>query len=361
VSGTIHVAGDLVGERYEVLAYVGEGGMQEVYRAKDLLLSREIALKAPKNASAEKRFKRSAVVSARVNHVNVAKTLDYVSTPKRPYLIEEFVEGRDLGEILKSVYRVLDPHLVARVLHRLAKGVAASHHAGVVHRDLKPSNVMVVGGETFQEVKITDFGIAKMAEQEIDEAVKGGDASLTASKTALGAIPYMAPEAIKATGQAGMASDIWSIGAMAYEQLCGARPFGVGWMAIPDILKADPPKVPTFVREKTQFWSLGEPIFEIILSCLAKDPENRPVADQLVAKCEQLCYSLAEREFGTVKVYSKPSYGFITPLVGREVFFHNESIYGERRFEIGDTVWFARHAGGGADRAFPLLKLRSNK
>jgi eukaryotic-like serine/threonine-protein kinase len=226
VSDTIHVAGDLLGERYEVLAYVGEGGMQEVYRAKDLLLSREVALKAPKNASAEKRFKRSAVVSARVNHANVAKTLDYVSTPKRPYLIEEFVDGLDLGEILRSVYKVLDPHLVARVLHRLAKGVAASHHAGVVHRDLKPSNVMVVGGETFKEVKITDFGIAKMAEQEIDEAAKGGDASLTASKTALGAIPYMAPEAIKATGQAGMASDIWSIGAMAYEQLCGARPFG---------------------------------------------------------------------------------------------------------------------------------------
>jgi serine/threonine-protein kinase len=90
----------------------------------------------------------------------------------------------------------------------------------------------------------------------------------------------MAPEAIKATGDAGMASDIWSIGAMTYEQLCGSRPFGAGWMAIPAILKGDPPTIPAFVREKPQFWSLGEPIFEIILSCLAKEPNNRPNADQ---------------------------------------------------------------------------------
>ena len=299
-------------------------------------------------------------MSARVNHANVAKTLDYVTEIKRPYLVEEYIEGKDLGKILPTIYKALDPHLTGRVLHRLAKGLAASHHAGVVHRDLKPSNVMVVGGEMFREVKITDFGIAKMAEQEIDEAAKGGDASLTASKTALGAIPYMAPEAIEAAGQAGMPSDIWSIGAMGYEQLCGRRPFGAGWMAIPEILKGDPPEIPAFVRQKAQFWSLGEPIVEIILSCLAREPADRPTANQLVGKCEQLCYSLAEREFGTVKVYWKPSYGFITPLAGKEVFFHNNSIYGEKRFQVGDAVWFARHAGGGADRAFPLLKVRAN-
>jgi eukaryotic-like serine/threonine-protein kinase len=80
-----------------------------------------------------------------------------------------------------------------------------------------------------------------------------------------------------------------------------------------------------------------------------------------VPKCEQLCYSLAEREFATVKIYSKPSYGFTAPLTGKDIFFHNDSIYGERRFKIGDMVWFARHAGGGSDQAFPLLKVRSNE
>ena len=75
---TLHATGDLIGGRYEVLSYVGEGGMQEVYLANDQLLARDVALKSPKNKSAAKRFRRSAVVSARVNHANVAKTLDYL-------------------------------------------------------------------------------------------------------------------------------------------------------------------------------------------------------------------------------------------------------------------------------------------
>ena len=87
------------------------------------------------------------------------------------------------------------------VFHHLAKGLAASHHADVMHRDLKPNNVMIAGGEYFRGVKITDFGIAKMAEEEIGEAVEGGQESLSASRTALGAIPYMAPEIINGTAE----------------------------------------------------------------------------------------------------------------------------------------------------------------
>ena len=361
MKGTLHNVADVIGGRYQILAYVGEGGMQEVYRARDLLLSRDVALKAPKNTSATKRFERSAVVSARVNHSNVAKTLDYFSIFKQQYLIEEFIEGRDLADILGATYKALDPHLAARVLHRLAKGLAASHHAGVVHRDLKPSNIMVVGGEQFNEIKITDFGIAKMAEREIDEAAKGGTASLTASKTALGAIPYMAPEAVKAAGGTGMASDVWSVGAMMYQVVSGVYPFGVGWMAIPKILNAERPEVPRILKEKAQFWALGEQILDIVLCCLSKESADRPTADRLVSQCERLCYSLADREFGRVKVYRKPTWGFITSTTGSDVFFHNDSIYGGRRFSVGDTVWFGRHAGEGADRAFPLLKVESSK
>jgi serine/threonine-protein kinase len=358
MSDTIHDRDDVVAGRYKVLEYVGEGGMQEVYRAKDELLAREVALRTPKNSSAKKRFERSAIMSARINHANVAKTMDYMETSKRPYLIEEFVTGRDLADIMASFYTALDPYLVAGAFHRLAKGLAASHHAKVVHRDLKPSNVMIVGGEDFVELKITDFGIAKMAEQEIDEAAKGGAESLTASKTALGAIPYMAPEAIKASGEAGHPSDVWSAGAMVYELISGKKPFGMGYMAIPEILKADPPSMPRILTAKAQFRLLGEQIFEIILRCLAKDPSDRPTADSLVKVCEQLCYSLAPREFGRVRSYGSANWGFIAPLSGKDVFFHNDSIYGEQRFDIGDLVWFARHVGGGADRAFPLIKVK---
>src|SRR5471030_2444798 len=91
-----HKAGDLIATRYEVIDFIGEGGMQFVYLANDLVLDRMVALKTPKNASAAKRFSRSAVVAAKVNHPNVAKTLDYVEEAERAYLIEELVHGSDL-------------------------------------------------------------------------------------------------------------------------------------------------------------------------------------------------------------------------------------------------------------------------
>src|SRR5260370_14178963 len=129
--------------------------MEEVYEANDLLLRRAVALKVPKNKSAEKRFQRSAIVSAKVNHVNVAKTLDYLEENNRAYLIEELVRGKDLGRVLREDMRFVDSLIAAYLLHRLARGLAASHHAGVIHRDLKPSNVIAFGGSLLQDLKIT--------------------------------------------------------------------------------------------------------------------------------------------------------------------------------------------------------------
>lgn len=355
----LHKEGDCIGDRYEVIRYIGEGGMQEVYQAKDLLLSRTVALKVPKNASAAKRFKRSAVVSARVNHANVAKTLDYIEEHPRAYLIEEFIFGKDLGRILKENFASLDPMMAARVLHRLAKGVAASHHVGVVHRDLKPSNVMAVGGECLDEVKITDFGIAKMAEEELAEAVEGGNDSLTASQTAIGALPYMAPEMIKSMKDAGPSADVWSLGALVFEHLSGEKPFGSGLKAVPAIVAANVPALPQSVTTKAQFRPIAEEIYSLISDCLQRDPASRPTADELVYRCESLCYPIAHREFGTVNRFDNPSWGFIRPDQGRGVFFHIDSLYGGGNLSLGDRVWFARHAGGGNDRAFPVVKLIS--
>lgn len=179
---------DVIGGRYEVHKYLGEGGMQFVYVARDQLTGRLVALKTPKNKSATKRFRRSAVVAAKVNHPNVAKTLDYLKINNQRYLIEELIEGKDMKAALLEDATFLDPYLAAKVLHHLAKGVAAAHHAGVVHRDLKPTNIMVVGDYSLTELKITDFGIAKMAGEELQEAVEGGEHSMTTSQTAVGAL-----------------------------------------------------------------------------------------------------------------------------------------------------------------------------
>ena len=129
--------------------------MQQVYLAEDSVFNRYVALKVPKTVSAEKRFERSAQVSARITHANVAATFDYFDLGTKGYLIEEFIEGGTLSESFDKRFGLLDPHLAAHLIHHLSKGVAASHRAGVFHRDLKPSNIMVSGDPGLTSVKIT--------------------------------------------------------------------------------------------------------------------------------------------------------------------------------------------------------------
>lgn len=308
--------GDVIGGRYMIQRYLGEGGMQFVYVAKDQVTDRLVALKTPKNKSAQKRFKRSAIVAAKVNHPNVAKTLDYVRVDDQRYLIEELIEGKDLKAALLEDTAFLDPYLAAKVLHHLAKGVAAAHHAGVIHRDLKPTNIMVVGDYSLTELKITDFGIARMAGEELQEAVVGGDTSMTASQTAVGALPYMAPEAIEKPSEVGAPADIWSIGAMMYHLLSGDYPFGQGLRAVPQIIAAKPPGVPAFLTANPQFAPLAKEVMDIALSCLTKNPAERPTADQLVQKCSELCYTSSPRQRGIVHAFRHDAWGFIKTPAG---------------------------------------------
>jgi eukaryotic-like serine/threonine-protein kinase len=356
----IHAIGDQIDNRYEILCFVGEGGMQQVYCASDLVLGREVALKVPKNPSAQKRFKRSAVVSAKVNHPNVAKTLDYIETDSSPYLIEEFISGKDLKEGLLKKLGIVDPYLTAKILHHLAKGVAASHNAGVIHRDLKPSNVMFAGDFNLSDIKITDFGIAKMAEEEISSALGGGESSLSVSKTVVGALPYMAPEMLKDSQKAGKPSDIWALGAMTYELLSGQKPFGSQIAdVVPRILEAKPPSCPRGIGEKLQFQPLGNELYTIILECLDKNPENRPTSDILVQKCEELCYPVVERKIGTCN-YLHPiwNWGKIISDDGEAIFFHFESIYGNKP-TVGGKVCFSAFPGSPDQRAHPVIAIQN--
>lgn len=349
--------GDVVGDRYEILGYLGEGGMQYVYQAKDRLTDRLVALKTPKNKSATKRFKRSAIVAAKVNHPNVAKTLDYMKINSERYLVEELIDGKDLKTALLENTAFLDPYLVAKILHHLAKGVAAAHHAGVIHRDLKPTNIMVKGGYSLHELKVTDFGIARMAGEELKEAVEGGDATMSASQTAVGALPYMAPEAIDDPVTVGTAADIWSIGAMTYQLLCGQYPFGLGLRAVPKIMAAVLPETPAFLLSNPQFSPLAKEILDIALSCLKKDPTARPTADQLVERCSALCYTSTPRRQGVVSDFRHGAWGFIR-TDDDSVFYHRECVYGPMP-EVGDAVLFSSYDGGGSDRALPVVKLAS--
>jgi eukaryotic-like serine/threonine-protein kinase len=348
-------------DRYEVQEYVAEGGMQQVFRAQDLSFNRTVALKIPKNDSAQKRFAQSARVSARIVHANVAKTLDYFELAGKGYLVEEFVEGKDLSKILKDDYEYFDPHLASHVFHMIAKGVAASHHAGVIHRDLKPNNVVIAGGPSMDIVKITDFGIAKMAVEEIAEAAEGGEASMSNSSTAMGALPYMAPEMIDAARSAGPPADIWSLGAILYRIISGKYPYGSGWGAMKGILSGNLPPKPSILNVQPQFGILAERLWRITQSCLQYDSSKRPSSDQLLELCGDLSYSDAPRRLGTVQSYrpaGRGSWGYLEADEGERVFYHVESCYGKRP-RLQGRVNFACFSGEPCSRAFPVLPLRS--
>ncbi|MGB6214505.1 serine/threonine-protein kinase [Pseudomonas mandelii] len=346
---------EIIGGRYKVERYLAEGGMQLVYVARDQITDRLVALKTPKNKSAEKRFHRSAVVSAKVNHPNVAKTLDYLNCNGRQFLIEELIEGQDMRAALLEDSSFLDPYLAAKVFHHIAKGVAAAHHAGVIHRDLKPTNIMIVGDYSILELKVTDFGIAKMAQEELLEAVEGGDASLTTSQTAVGALPYMAPEAIDTPREVGAPADIWSVGAMMYHLLAGQYPFGQGLRAVPKIVAAQLPTPPLFLTANPQFAPLASELIDLAFKCMSKNPKERPTADELVIKCSELCYTSTLRHRGKVGDFVFNAFGHINSEAGR-VFYHRECVYGELP-KIGEDVLFASYDGGGSPRALPVIKL----
>ncbi|HGE8360760.1 TPA: protein kinase [Serratia marcescens] len=349
-------ANEMLSERYNVISKIGEGGMQNVFLAYDIILKRHVALKTPKNKSAQKRFRRSAVLAAKVNHPNVAKTLDYFQADGCEYLTEEYINGVDLDKAILARYSHVDPYLTARIFHQLSRALAASHHVGVIHRDLKPTNIMVVGGINVTELKVTDFGISKMAGEEIDGAAKNEE-TLTTSQTAVGALPYMAPEIIDSPKDVAKPADVWAIGAMMYRVLTGNHPFGTGYRAIPHILKAEPLPYPDFILANSQFKALCGDIINIITLCFQRDPLKRPTADQLVSLCGDLCYSNNTRVVGGVNNILHGSYGFIDVENGNPVFFHNDSVYGTKP-KVGDSVILSKFSGGGHDRAHPVIKLK---
>ena len=364
MAARIHKAGDKIGGRYEIEKFIGEGGMQEVYKANDLAFNRFVAVKVPKNPSATKRFRRSAEVSAKVNHPNVAKTLDYLETKTAFYLVEEFIKGADLQKRLNTEFLYLDPHLAAHVFHHVAKGVAACHHVDVFHRDLKPSNMMVSGDPSVRVLKLTDFGIAKMAQAEIDEAMEGAEGgdtqTITGSQTVVGALPYMAPELIQDSKNATKAADIWSLGAILFYLLCGEKPFGSGLAVIAKILKEElPAKESLFKNPNSQFSPLLDELWIIIEQCMQKKADARPTADQLVQKLSAICYSTAERQLGVIynyKVHRAP-WGFIRTDDMDDYFFHKSSFYGANPSD-GAKVNFAPFLGKPNARAFPVLPLK---
>lgn len=257
--------GQLFAARYEVQAPLGRGGMGAVYRVLDRKLDEVVALKVLTLGTerAVDRFLREVRLARRVTHPNVARTHDLGEHGGAHFLTMEYVRGKALDRLLEERGR-LGPERAVQIAEEIAAGLEAAHGAGVVHRDLKPANVLI--GEDGRVV-LTDFGIAR--------------ATLTDARThdtgaLIGTPHYMAPEQVLGH-PADARADVYALGLILYELLTGRLPFEAESPLAVAVMRTHeaPPDPRTFA-------SIPDPIAELVLACLARDPDARPSGAALV-------------------------------------------------------------------------------
>ena len=264
---------------YEIVELRGKGGMGEVYRARDIRLDRDVALKVlPAELAADetyrRRLEREARTISRLQHERVCRLYDIGSEGETRYLVMEYLEGVTLEERLREGSFPIEE--VPETGAQIAEAVDAAHREGVVHRDLKPGNIVL----TEQGVKVLDFGLAR--ELVRSESPFGSQAATVAAITRewqlAGTMPYMAPEQLQ--GQAAtVETDIWSLGCVLYEMAVGERPFQGQSQAdlIAAIIGSDPEATPSKQP------SASSDLDRVIMRCLEKNPRERWASAREVA------------------------------------------------------------------------------
>jgi eukaryotic-like serine/threonine-protein kinase len=268
---------------YRVEQLIGEGGMGKVFRAHHVRLRKTVVLKVLRHtllsdSRTVQRFEREATAAAKINHPNSISVLDFGETEDGAlYIAMEYVDGRDLHQIVSDEWPLPEPRVV-RIVAQVLSALADAHNSGVIHRDLKPENIMVEqrrGEPDF--VKVLDFGIAKIQ----DAAGEEGPA-LTKAGFVCGTPEYMSPE--QARGAALDArSDLYAVGVILYQLMTGLLPFesdsAVGF-ATKHLTEEPPP--PTVRRPDARISPAME---RLILRALSKDPNDRPAtAEQFRAE-----------------------------------------------------------------------------
>jgi serine/threonine-protein kinase len=251
--------GTTLADRYRVIGRVGKGGMGEIYRADDLRLGQQVALKflpddVANDAARLAQFHAEVRLARQVSHPNVCRVYDVEEAAGRTFLSMEYIDGEDLASLLRRIGR-LPQDKALELARQLCAGLAASHERGVIHRDLKPANLMIDGEG---RLRITDFGIA----------------ALTASAgPAAGTPGYMAPELLAGT-PATVRSDIYALGLVLYELFTGRKAFAHGSLA--EMVRAQqetqPESPTTYVRD------LDPAVERTILRCLQREAAQRPAS-----------------------------------------------------------------------------------
>jgi CheY-like chemotaxis protein len=256
-------SGERFGTRYEIVSTLGRGGMGTVYRARDLELGEEVAIKTVRpelvsDESFRERFKDEIRLARRISHRNVVRTHDFGETAGVWYLTMEYVEGITLRELLDTRGR-LAPAVALAIGTQLAECLAVAHQVGVIHRDIKPQNLLL---DADGILKVLDFGVARLAER---------SAGLTEAGLIMGTPAYMSPEQITSE-PVDQRADLYAAGAVLYECLTGRPPIEADTMVslIARVLADDPLAPSTVVAD------VPPALDDIVLQLLAKRPEDRP-------------------------------------------------------------------------------------
>ena len=253
--------GSTLAGRYRLLELLGQGGMATIYRARDAQLERDVAIKLLRPEFGQDpdflaRFRDEARAAASLNHPNIVGVFDFGQEDSGPYIVMEFVDGQDLGAILRD-NGPLAPRQSARVAAEVAKALHAAHVHGIVHRDVKPSNILVARDG---RVKVADFGIARALTE----------SSITMPGTTMGSVHYFAPEQARGE-QATGASDIYALGIVLFETLTGQRPFtGDGAAAVALARLTTTPPRPSSLRP-----SVPVELDAIVQRAMEFDPDDR--------------------------------------------------------------------------------------
>jgi serine/threonine-protein kinase len=263
---------------YAILSAIGRGGMGLVYLARDSRLDRQVAIKCLRSelfeAHYRERFKREALLLAKLNHPHIVQIYDYLETETQLALVMEYVDGQNLQQHLRE-------HIVSLAqrmqwLTQIAQGLAVAHDAGIIHRDLKAENILI---NKHKLAKITDLGIAKSQ-----------DFNATLTDHVTGSYASMSPE--QAMGeQLDFRSDLFSFGILAYQLLCGAHPFGdmQNKLQLMQRIISHPPIPPSKNNP-----DLPVEVVELLGQLLSKNPDNRPANTHWVAaQCEKLYQLIA--------------------------------------------------------------------
>ncbi len=250
--------------KYEILGELGRGGMGAVYKGRDTIIGRDVAIKiiheqAINTPGIKKRFYREAQSAGRLSHQNITIVYDVREEDGKPFIVMEYLEGRDLSEILKAGTSLSNQDKLS-IAMQICRGLQYAHEQGVIHRDIKPANVRVLPSG---RIKIMDFGIARIQETGIQE-------TLTQANTTLGTPGYMSPEQVMGE-KLDRRSDIFSFGVLFYELFTGNNPFAGDRITtiIYKILHAEPQPISITPG------SLSDELQPVIAKCLAKDRDKR--------------------------------------------------------------------------------------